>query len=84
MTTKTFSLAILLLGASGVAFAGAPDSRAGYITHLGFTSRIEQVKPATAAIQAPEIDPASLVTGLTLLGAGLIVMRGRRAQKPTA
>jgi hypothetical protein len=83
MTTKAFSLAILLLGASGVAFAGAPDSRAGYITHLGFT-KIEQVKPAAAAIQAPEIDPASLVTGLTLLGAGLVVMRGRRAQKPTA
>jgi len=29
-------------------------------------------------VQAPEIDPASAMTGLTLLAGGLTVLRGRR------
>jgi hypothetical protein len=32
-------------------------------------------------IGAPEIDPASALSGLTLLGAGLAVIRGRRTKK---
>jgi hypothetical protein len=32
-------------------------------------------------IGAPEIDPASAISGLTLLGAGLAVIRGRRFRK---
>ncbi len=32
-------------------------------------------------VGAPEIDPASALSGLTLLGAGLAVIRGRRAKK---
>jgi hypothetical protein len=33
--------------------------------------------------QTPEIDPASAMTGLTLLAGGLAVMRGRIAKKFT-
>ena len=32
-------------------------------------------------VAAPEIDPASALSGLTLLGAGLAVIRGRRLKK---
>lgn len=32
-------------------------------------------------VAAPEIDPASALSGLTLLGAGLAVIRGRRPRK---
>jgi hypothetical protein len=33
----------------------------------------------TTTMQAPEIDPASLIAALTLLGGGLVILRGRRA-----
>jgi LPXTG-motif cell wall-anchored protein len=39
---------------------------------------IHQMGPSTAA---PEIDPAGLLSGLTLLAGGLAVIRGRR-RKP--
>jgi hypothetical protein len=35
-------------------------------------------KPSNPAYQAPEIDPASAMTGLTMLAGGLAVLRGRR------
>lgn len=34
-------------------------------------------------VQAPEIDPASKVVALTLLGGALAVLRGRRSIKPS-
>jgi hypothetical protein len=85
MTMKTVGLAILLLGASGVAAAVPLDSRGGFVKHEGFTTtRFDGTNVAATALQAPEMDSASLLTGLTLLGGGLLVMRGRRTQKPTA
>jgi hypothetical protein len=86
---KTVGLAILLLGASGAALATPLDSRGGFIKHEGFTTtRYDQTTPASApaaaAVAAPEIDPASLFTALTLLAGGLLVMRGRSSLKPTA
>jgi hypothetical protein len=38
-------------------------------------------KVAATAVSAPEIDPASSLTGLTLLAGGLAVLRGRRNRK---
>lgn len=82
MKTKTVYLAIALLGASGVAVArdagrGAPDYRTGFY-------RQDEAILAATSVQAPEIDPASWVAALTLLGGGLIVMRGRRTKDPLA
>jgi len=82
MKTKTVYLAIALLGASGVAVArdggrGGPDYRTGFY-------RQDEAKLAATSVQAPEIDPASWVAALTLLGGGLIVMRGRRTKDPLA
>lgn len=39
------------------------------------------VAHAAVRVAAPELDPASAVAGLTLLGGGLAVLRGRR-KKP--
>ncbi len=36
---------------------------------------------AARALAAPEIDPASAVSALTLLAGGLAVLRGRRGRK---
>jgi hypothetical protein len=36
---------------------------------------------AFAVTAAPEIDPASALSGLTLLGGALMMLRGRRAKK---
>jgi len=35
-------------------------------------------KPGNPPVQAPEVDPASAMAGLTLLAGGLAVLRGRR------
>jgi hypothetical protein len=35
-------------------------------------------KPSNPPFQAPEIDPASAMAGLTMLAGGLAVLRGRR------
>ena len=81
MKTKTVYLAIALLGASGVAVAGdggrGPDYRTGFYRH-------DEATLAATTVAAPEIDPASWVAALTLLGGGLIVMRGRRTRDPQA
>jgi hypothetical protein len=70
------AIALLLLATSGVATAGQGRDRRDGDTfrlpkHLSFT-----------AIRAPEIDPASVIAGLSLLGGGLAVLRGRRSKKP--
>jgi LPXTG-motif cell wall-anchored protein len=42
----------------------------------------ELVAPVSAS--APEIDPASAASGLTLLAGALLVLRGRRRTVPVA
>jgi hypothetical protein len=42
---------------------------------------INQIQFGSAPTQAPEIDPTSAVSGLTLLLGGLLVLRGRRPMK---
>jgi hypothetical protein len=46
------------------------------------TSGVAGAVIATAVpLRAPEIDPASALSGLTLLLGGLAILRGRRARK---
>jgi LPXTG-motif cell wall-anchored protein len=68
-----FTFAVLLLATSGIAMAGEDHGRGD--RGLGF--HWSDHKTATA-VAAPEIDPASIVAGLTLLCGGLVVLRGRR------
>jgi hypothetical protein len=73
MKIRALSLAMLLLGATGVATADQDDHHR-WDHDRGHGWPDEHGSPT----QAPEIDPASLVAALTLLGGGLAVLRGRR------
>jgi hypothetical protein len=73
MKTRAVSLAILMLGASGVALADQDDhhwDRDHDRSHGWFDKR-------SPPAQVPEIDPSSIVAALTLLGGGLAVLRSR-------
>jgi hypothetical protein len=75
MKTRAVSLAIVMLGATGVAFADQDDhhwerDHDHYKGHGWSDQR-------NAPVQAPEIDPSSIVAALTLLGGGLVVLRSR-------
>jgi hypothetical protein len=63
----------LLLGTAGAARADH-NYRGG--DHDWFHGR------DTPSLQAPELDPSSMISGLTLLAGALVVLRGRRAAKP--
>jgi hypothetical protein len=77
MKMTTLCLAIVLCGTSGAAFADRGDgARGDRDDHGGFYDRRE----AGSTMQAPEIDPASMVAALSLLSGGLLVMRGRRGR----
>jgi len=76
MDTQSLALVILLLGAAGVARADHDDGQSGAReSHERIHSR------GSSTLQAPEIDPASMVAALTLLGGALTVLRGRRSIK---
>jgi len=78
MKTQTLTLLILLLGAAGVARADRDDhDRGARESHERLHSQ------GSPTVQAPEIDPASMVAALTLLGGALAVLRGRRTMKPS-
>lgn len=73
MKTRVLSIAILLLGAAGVASADQDDSHRGAgESHDGFHDH------RATTLEAPEIDPAGMVVALTLLGGAFAVLRGRR------
>ena len=77
MKTQSLALVILLLGTAGFARADQDDGqRGGRESHEWHHSR------ASITLRAPEIDPASMVAALTLLGGALAVLRGRRNLKP--
>lgn len=90
--TKKIGLGILLALMASAASAGtnsrctAPQSFVDYVLSL-FTGVAHC--PGTGGnggggvttVKAPEIDPSSAMAGLTLMGAGLIVLRGRRTSK---
>jgi len=72
----TIAFAVLLLATSGVAMAGQDHGRSDR-DDVGFRSKSHS---SVTTITAPEIDPASIVAGLTLLCGGLAVLRGRRSK----
>ena len=78
MKTRALSLAILLLGATGMAFADQDDHHRDRDHDGGHRGSDKWSAP----VKAPEIDPASLVAALTLLGGGLAVLRSRRTKSP--
>jgi hypothetical protein len=73
MKMQIICLAALLLGTAGAASA---DQRYRGGDHDWFHGR------DTPSMLAPELDPASMMSGLTLLAGALVVLRGRRAAKP--
>jgi hypothetical protein len=78
---KSTTIAVLLLAASGVAnVAYAKDSGDGAWKFRWH----DHDRAAVSPVAAPEIDPASLVAGVTLLCGGLAMLRGRRQKKPTS
>lgn len=52
-----------------------------FLGAAGVAGAVAVVGPTTVPLSAPEIDPASALSGLTLLLGGLAVVRGRRARK---
>lgn len=75
--SKVFSVLLVSLAATAAAHANPPGNR-----HIGWSPPdthgfFDKGRPAAA----PEIDPASAFSGLTLLAGGLAVLRGRRAKK---
>jgi hypothetical protein len=86
MKTQSLALVILLLGTAGFARADQDDGQRGgresqerHHSHASITLRDSH---ASITLRAPEIDPASMVAALTLLGGALAVLRGRRNLKP--
>jgi hypothetical protein len=82
------TVAVLLLAVSGVASADHDRGRwygdhgfrwqdRGWQDH-GSVGAASVSDASVSAVAAPEIDPGSIVAGLTLLCGGLAVLRGRR------
>jgi hypothetical protein len=75
---RKISLALVLMAMTGVASAsGGRSDNCVQILWWSFCSPSYSPTP----VQAPEIDPASAMAGLTMLAGGLAVLRGRRKQK---
>jgi hypothetical protein len=66
--TKIFGLALLVATLSTPASA-AVDQFLFFPDH------------GSRGFSAPEIDPASALSAMTMLGAGLMIVRGRRSKK---
>lgn len=60
---------------------GKSQSDEHHFPHHSFWFFGRNRKDPKHPVAAPEIDPASALSGLTLLAGGLLVIRGRRAQK---
>jgi hypothetical protein len=73
---RKFCLAALLMTMAGVASAGDRDK---CVHFWGIEWCMPDFDPKP--VRAPEIDPASAMTGLTMLAGGLAVLRGRRRKQ---
>jgi len=79
---KFIGVFMLTLAVSAVAQAHGTSDFGGLHGLIGFLQGL--FPPHTwnhSAISAPEIDPAGMVMGLTLLAGSLAVLRGRRIKK---
>jgi hypothetical protein len=75
----------IVLGTSGDSYTGFGSTPSGCAPTGGCSLFIQESNTTpgvwSVAQKAPEIDPASAASGLTLLLGGLAVMRGRRASR---
>jgi hypothetical protein len=84
---KALGLAILLVAVANVASAGQGGSINTFITDVcndypKLDGKIDSTPFCKGkVVTAPEIDAASAMAGMTILLAGLAVVRGRRAKK---
>jgi hypothetical protein len=88
---KALGLAILLAAAANVASAGQGNQGNGQINTIisdicsdypKLDSKLDSTSFCKGhVVTAPEIDAASAMAGMTILLAGLAVVRGRRAKK---
>jgi hypothetical protein len=81
---RNIGFALVLAMTATVAMAGAPsNSDHRFLRAPEFTPVSHEASSgaSASAVSAPEIDPASMVAGLTLMLGSLAVMRGRRATK---
>ena len=69
---KILGLTVLMASISTAAVAG---DRGGDGFGFGFNP------PGRGGFPAPEIDPASALSAMTMLGTGLVILRGRRSKK---
>jgi hypothetical protein len=86
--TKKLGLAVLLLSLSGAASAGGTSTSCQPIWFFGVNLNFWCSAPpppgqgSGGPAVAPEIDPASALSGLTLALGGLAVLRARRFKLP--
>ena len=85
--TKKLGLAVLLLSLSGAASAGGTSTSCQPIWFFGVNLNFWCSAPTpptqgSGPTAAPEIDPASALSGLTLALGGLAVLRARRFKLP--
>jgi hypothetical protein len=73
---KMLGMAILCVACAGVASAEGQWDR--FHTSDGYTNKVSWDKDTAVVASAPEMDPASALSALTLLVGGVAVMRGRR------
>jgi hypothetical protein len=74
MLTKIFGLTLVIATLSGP--ASAAEDR-----FLDFGNQGVHRGNGGPAMSAPEIDPASAMSALTMLASGLVIVRGRRSKK---
>ncbi len=74
---RKIGITIVLMAMAGMASASGPGASTSCIQILWFDLFCWST-PTPTPVKAPEIDPASAIAGLTMLGAGLAVLRGRR------
>jgi hypothetical protein len=72
--TKIFGLALLIATLSTPANAAIDE-------FLNFGDGANHHDRGAPSFAAPEIDPASALSAMTLLASGLMIVRGRRSKK---
>jgi len=73
---RKLTMTLLLAACSSVAMAGGSG---GHCTHFLFWEICDHAGgPGGPPVGAPEVDPASAISALTLLAGSLVVLRSRR------
>jgi hypothetical protein len=68
---------LALMSLAGAVCASGFDRRTDHL----FKSHPNEGSEREDIVKAPEIDPASAMSALSLLAGGLVVLRGRKAKK---